>query len=104
MFNEICKPYSFEKGFYKKNNIPEWECQSHQTKNIGRIYVAEDGSYVEAKVMPMPAQFWEFTIYCAESEKVYNVSTGSGGLENYFNTMKNIADGMIVVNSINPKP
>ncbi len=103
MFNEINKPYSWEKEFYAKNNIPEWECETHKTKDLGRIYTAEDGSYIDAKVMPMPAQFWEFNIFCAESQKIYNVSTGSGGLENYFETMKNIADGMVVVNSITAK-
>lgn len=96
-------PYSWEKEFYKSHNIPEWECALHKTKDLGKIYEDVDGSYVEAKVTPRPAQFWEFNIYCAESKKIYNISTGSGGLENYLEAMENIALGMIVVNSIKNK-
>lgn len=100
MFDEIQKPYSWEKKFYEDNNIPQWECKTHETKDLGRIYGEEDGSYIKAKVMPMPAQFWEFEVCCAESGTTHNISTGSGGLEDYFPTMKLIAQGMIVINTM----
>lgn len=98
--DEICGPYSWEFEFYKENNIPLWECKTHEKKNLGRIYQNEDGSYIEATVHPMPAQFWEFVVYYAETQKTHEISTGSGGLQNYFNAMKGIAEGMIAIDSI----
>lgn len=99
-FDETCRPYKWEVAFYKEHNIPLWECKTHEIKNIGIIYRSEDGSYIEAEVHPMPAQFWKFRVCSIESKKTYNISTGSGGLLNYFKTMKNIAEGMIVIESI----
>ena len=101
LLDDIAKPFSWELDFYKKNNIPLWECKSHETKDLGRIYKAEDGSYIKAIVKPYPALFWEFEIFCAENKTITKISTGSGGLINYFPTMKLIAEGMIVVDSIN---
>jgi len=100
MFDEICSPYPWEFELYVKNNIPLWECKTHERKDLGTIYQDKEGSYVKAVVCPMPAQFWEFVVYCSESNKIYKISTGSGGLEIFFNTMKNIAQGIILVNSI----
>jgi len=100
MKDEINTPYSWEIEFYTKNNIPVWECKTHKTKNLGRIYESNDGSYIETKVNPMPAQFFEFKIFCGESQKEYCISTGSGDMETYFPIMKNIADGMIDITSL----
>lgn len=101
MFDEINKPYSWEKEFYQKNNIPQWECKTHETKDLGKIYEAKDGSFIKAKVRPTPAQFWEFEIYCADNKTILKLSTGSGTLEDFFGTMKNFAQDMIVIKSIN---
>jgi hypothetical protein len=102
LLDDIEKPYSWELDFYKKNNIPFWELKPNEkTKDLGRIYKAEDGSYIKAIVKSYPALFWEFEIFCAENKTITKTSTGSGGLMNYFETMKLIAEGMIVVDSIN---
>ncbi len=100
ILDDIQKPYSWELDFYKENNIPIWECKSHETKDLGIIYKGEDGSYIKAIVKPMPAHFWGFEIFCSENKIITKISTGSGGLMNYFSTMKSIAEGMIVIDSI----
>jgi len=96
----ISAPYSFEKDFYKENNIPIWECKIHETVSLGKIYQGDDGQYIIAEVNCWPAQFWKFEILSKESGQIIKIETGSGGLQNYFETMKSIADGMIVINSV----
>lgn len=98
-FDETCKPYKWEKKFYEENNIPLWECETHETVDLGTIYTGSDGEYVKAKVCPMPTQFWEFEVYSAETGKTTIFKTGSGVLMNYFKAMVNIATGMIVIES-----
>lgn len=99
-FDEINTPYSWEIEFYLKHKIPLWECKTHETYDLGTIYEdKQEGAHVKAKVNPMPAQFWEFEIYSRETGKTTIVKTGSGCLEQYFQTMVNIATGMIVIES-----
>ena len=97
MINEMNKPYSWELEFYQKNNIPLWETLGQTEKFLGKIYESDNGSFVDATVTCMPAQFWKFKIYSSEREETIEVSTGSGGLITYFEMMKMIADGMIVI-------
>ena len=99
MIFEINKPYKWELKFYYENEIPIWETTGQEEKSLGRIYQNENGSYIEAVVTCMPAQFWKFKIFCSENKKITHISTGSGGLMNFYEIMKSIADGMIVVDS-----
>jgi hypothetical protein len=59
----------------------------------------ENGSSVKIWVCPMPALFWKFEIFVAESNKIMTVSTGSGALRDFWNVVKLIADGMLDVES-----
>lgn len=103
LFDDVISPYRWEEGFYKTNKIPLWSCQTNKSKSLGKIYIAPNKSYVKAKVTPMPAQFWEFEVYNAETNKKHIVSSGSGVLEQFFPTAKLIADGMLsVVQSVVP--
>lgn len=99
MFNEINKPYRSELEFYKEKNIPLWECPNRVDKFIGRIFESE-GCYVDATVYCMPAHFYKFKIYCAETKTTCEIETGSGCLMDYYETMVNIAQGMIVIEKI----
>ena len=96
----INHPYDWEILFYQENDIPYWESYDQEEKPLGKIYQNDNGSYIEATVTCMPAQFWRFKIYCSENNKTTHISTGSGGLTDYFETMKSIADGMIVIKSV----
>ena len=99
LFEDVCKPYSDEMAFYIGNNIPLWECKTHQTVELGKIYERE-GSYIIAKVNAWPAQFWTFKVFCSSSNKYYEISTGSGGLSKFFPFVQQIADNMISIDSI----
>lgn len=98
--DEINTPYSWEINFYKRNHIPLWECETHKEKDLGIIYKTEEGSFIKAKVNCLPAQFFEFEIYDSEGKITYKISTGSGGLSNYFNAAKLLADGMFVIKDL----
>lgn len=103
MFDEICQPYSWERDFYEKNNIPMWDCRVHETVNLGRIYTDEEFGYIEAEVTCLPAQFWKFKVHSDESEKTYIVETGSGSLSEYFDTMVKMVQAMLVIELIEEK-
>jgi len=57
----------------------------------------KNGSIVKIWVCATPAQFWKFEIFVAQSFKTTNVSTGSGTLENFWNSIKLIAEDMLDV-------
>lgn len=53
---------------------------------------------VRVSVNAMPAQFWRFNIVPITTDGQFlEVSTGSGGLSDYWPTIKNMAEGMITV-------
>ncbi len=55
------------------------------------------GSRVDIWVTGAPAQFWTFKVYCAETKKTYRVTTGSGGLTDYWDSIQKIANDMLVI-------
>ena len=57
----------------------------------------KNGSVVKIWVCAMPAQFWKFEIFVAQSFKTTNVSTGSGTLSNFWYAIKLIAEDMLDV-------
>lgn len=60
----------------------------------------ENGSWVKIWVYPMPALFWKFEIYDAESKKSTIATTGSGALINFWPSVKLIAENMFVIDTI----
>lgn len=60
----------------------------------------EDDSWVKVWVKALPATFWTFEVYCHETGYTYNISTGSGPLNRYWDTIEKIADGMLVIDEI----
>jgi hypothetical protein len=54
-----------------------------------------NGSKVKIWVHPMPAQFWKIEVFIAQSKKVAVISTGSGALSDFWDTVRLIADGML---------
>lgn len=68
--------------------------------NEGGLYLGRanyTGGYIDLSVVLMPSHFWTAKIYCAETKKIYKVSTGSGTLKQYWNTFEEIMNGMIVI-------
>jgi hypothetical protein len=60
----------------------------------------KNGSDVMVWVCATPAQFWKFNVFIAEYNKTIKVSTGSGSLNDFWNTIKLIAENMIDVESV----
>lgn len=60
----------------------------------------KNGSIVKIWVYPAPALFWKFVVLVAESNKTINLSTGSGALKNFWNSVKLIAENMLDVENI----
>jgi hypothetical protein len=58
----------------------------------------ENGAKAKIWVRPMPAQFWKFEIVFSKADKKIIISTGSGTLSSFWNTIKLFADGMFEVN------
>ena len=74
-------------------------------KNIsGDYYVGEaalpNKSKVKIWVYAAPAQFWKFEIYDAETGKTTTASTGSGRLEEFWPTVRLMAENMFVIDKI----
>jgi hypothetical protein len=70
----------------------------------GDYYVGEvlfpGGSKIKIWVCAAPAQFWKFEIYDKESKRTTIASTGSGGLVDFWPTVKLMAENMFVIDSI----
>lgn len=58
----------------------------------------ENHSTIKVWVYPAPAMFWKFEVYVAETENTVIVSTGSGTLNDFWNSIKLIAEGMLDIN------
>lgn len=96
--NKIYKLPKTEIEFYNDNRIPIWECKFHEEKDLGVVFKNYDDSYIRA-IVQVPRSFWKFEIFCAESGKLYKISTGRGYLSNYLPIMKRIATGIIIIDS-----
>lgn len=73
--------------------------KSHKQFYVGKVEL-EEGSWIEISVKCCPAQFWHFKIYSSDSNKFYEIDTGSGSLVDYWESAKKVAWGMFVVKSI----
>ncbi len=66
---------------------------------VGEVKFTNE-TVVKIWVCPMPALFWKFEISSTETNKTTMVSTGSGALENFWQAIRLIAEGMLVVDSV----
>lgn len=55
----------------------------------------KNASVVKIWVIPMPAMFWKVEIYVSETKKTLVITTGSGSLIDFWNTIKQFADNML---------
>ena len=60
----------------------------------------ENESVVKVWVCPMPALFWKAEINCNGTKKVIRISTGSGALVNFWQSIRLIAEGMLDIDSV----
>jgi hypothetical protein len=93
---EICEPLKKDLPLFGELKLPPFKSRRGEKTFVGKVALA-DGSYVKAWVTATPALFWHFEVYCAENNRVHKVSTGSGGLSDYWKTVRMMAEGTLVV-------
>jgi hypothetical protein len=96
MFNTF-KTSPADLGLLRELGLQAYSGSTGQEFFLGEVAVDNDGSCVRIWVTGYPAQFWRFWIYCADTQKVSRVETGSGILRDYWPMAKAIAQGMLVV-------
>ena len=78
-------------GLKKYSKIP-----THEKYFVGEVKL-DNCSSVKIWVCPMPALFWTFEIFNAERKETMIISTGSGSLSDFWNTIKLFADNMLEI-------
>jgi len=91
--------YSCDKLLFETLGFKEFDIPNGERYYIGE-YKYDDGSYIKVWVIGYPAQFFEAEIYCSETDKKYNVNTGSGSLESVWESFDWIATDMLIVSEI----
>jgi len=80
----------------KELKLAAWSAKRCEEKKIGIVVC--DESTVEIFVTCYPAQFYKFIIKVGS--KVYEMTTGSGSLSDYWPMAKAIAENMVVVKEV----
>ena len=91
----VSDTYSSDIKLFEKLGLkPFSKITPHKEYYVGEVKL-DYGSTVKISVYPMPAMFWTFDIYIAETRKTVIVHTGSGTLSKYWETINLIADNLI---------
>lgn len=90
--------YQNDLALFKKLGLKPFSTKCKETYFVGKL--KNDYGNVDIKVTGLPAQFWEFDIWCATNQKHTKLSTGSGSLSEYWPTVELILKDMIVIESI----
>jgi hypothetical protein len=93
---EICEPLKTDLPLFSELRLPPFKARRGEKTLVGKVGLA-GASYVKVWVVAMPALFWHFEVYCAENDRVHKVSTGSGSLSEYWNAVRIMAEGLLVV-------
>ncbi len=89
--------YSSDVALFKKLGLETFSKIPSNTEYFVGEVKFDNGSKAKIWVYPMPAQFWKIEVFVSESNKTTKVSTGSGTLCDFWNTIKLIADDMLDV-------
>lgn len=89
--------YSSDKTLFKLLGLePFINIPTDEEYFVGEIKFQNE-SVIKIWVVPMPAMFWKVEIYVSESKKTFIITTGSGALIDFWNTIKLFADNMLAV-------
>jgi len=70
---------------------------------LGRVLMEDGESWVDV-TKHMPLKCWDFSVFAADGNRQYQVSTGSGDLADYWPTVEQLADGMLIVSMVDGEP
>lgn len=92
-----------------KDDLPLFEklgFEPFEIDNRNKVFLGEyklpdhDKAVIKVWVTCLPAQFWDFEIFSEEGD-TFKCSTGSGKLSEYWESVKLIAESMLVVEKLN---
>lgn len=90
--------YSSDRPLFKSLGLtPFTDIPANKEHFVGEVKF-KNGSIVKIWVCPLPAMFWKLEVFIAKSKRTAVVSTGSGTLNDFWNTIKLIADYMLDIN------
>lgn len=99
-FDEPSTPYKDDLHLFEELGLIKFSLPNWQEEFIGEV--DEKDYKIKVWVECAPAQFWTFEIYNKEAKKItYKISTGSGSLSDYWETIENFAQGMLTAKMIN---
>ncbi len=93
---EICKTLEIDLPLFAELGLSPFKTKRGEKKSVGKVQFG-DGSYVKIWVIAAPAQFWQFEVYCAESDRIHKISTGSGSFSDYWKSIRMVAIGLLIV-------
>ena len=94
------KTYSCDIPLFHKLGLTPFETNDNEKILLGECVLPfDDGASIEVSVRCMPAQFWEFNVKTVDGRQ-YKITTGSGTLSDFWDTVSKVAEGMIVIEQI----
>ena len=88
------KTYSWDEPLFKKLGFKPFYVKIYEKHFVGEVNFEDGSSYIKIWVEGLPAQFWDFEVFCAKNKRIYKIETGSGCLRDYWFKVKEIADGV----------
>lgn len=92
------RTYSCDLGLFKELGFSQFQTDYQKELFVGEHKI-DCKSKIKAYVTCMPAQFWRFEITTVQNQK-FEVKTGSGSLSDYWPSILQIAEGMLVIKQI----
>ena len=89
-----CKTYSWDEPLFEKLGLEPFYVKIYEKHFVGEVNLEDGSSYIKIWVEGLPAQFWDFEVFCAKNKRIYKIETGSGCLGDYWFKVKKIADGV----------
>ena len=100
-FFNTAQTYTQDLQLFKELGLKPFKVNCREKKYVGD-YVLPDYDIGKIKIFVecYPAQFWSFEVETCEGEKL-EISTGSGTLSEYWESVIHVATGCFVVTKLN---
>lgn len=86
--------YDEDLPLFRKLNLNTFSTDTSEELYVGKVETNEYS--INLWVTCIPAQFWKAEILCKSSKKLTSVTTGSGGLLDYWSIFELIGQDMLV--------
>ena len=89
--------YQVDLPLFEKLGLKKFSINDREKHFVGTVNL--DDRSVSIYVECYPAQFWEFRVKSVDAGE-FKVSTGSGSLTDYWDSVEHIMDGCLVVEKL----